>query len=130
VARNLHLFSNVCWMLGWKPKTADIEAAFPNGVKAPRGLHIEQPKEGLYGLVLGQLLAVINGLFGLAASPRLKWGKLASSLKEMKFTDLYGQEVQFIQSRLDPCHSLLRDSRSDLVDMLCAHFDDVKFPIG
>ncbi|CAE8631426.1 unnamed protein product, partial [Polarella glacialis] len=66
VARNsLHLFLNVCWMLGWKPKTADIEAAFLNGVKAPRGLYMEQPKEGLYGLVPGQLLEIIKGVFGL-----------------------------------------------------------------
>ncbi|CAE8725915.1 unnamed protein product [Polarella glacialis] len=127
VARNsLHLFLNVCWMLGWKPKTADIEAAFLNGVKAPRGLYMEQPKEGLYGLVPGQLLEIIKGVFGLATSPRLWWGKLASSLKEMKFRDLHGQEVQFIQSRLDPCHFLLRDSRGNLVAMLCTHVDDVK----
>ncbi|CAE8594596.1 unnamed protein product, partial [Polarella glacialis] len=127
VARNsLHLFLNVCWMLGWRPKTADIEAAFLNGVKAPRGLYMEQPKEGLYGLAPGQLLEIIKGVFGLATSPRLWRGKLASSLKEMKFRDLHGQEVQFIQSRLDPCHFLLRDSRGNLVAMLCTHVDDVK----
>ncbi|CAE8612681.1 unnamed protein product [Polarella glacialis] len=120
VGRNsLHLFLNVCWMLGWKPKTADIEAAFLNGVKAPRGLYMEQPKEGLYGLI-------IKGVLGLATSPRLWRGKLASSLKEMKFQDLHGQEVQFTQSRLDPCHFLLRDSRGNLVAMLCTHVDDVK----
>ena len=62
----------------------------------------------------------------MATSPRLWWGKLASSLKEMKFRDLQGQEVQFIQSRLDPCHFLLRDSRGNLVAMLCTHVDDVK----
>ncbi|CAE8740947.1 unnamed protein product [Polarella glacialis] len=101
-------------------------AAFLNGVKAPRGLYMEQPKEGLYGLVPGQLLEIIKGVFGLATSPRLWWGKLASSLKEMKFRDLHGQEVQFIQSRLDPCHFLLRDSRGNLVAMLCTHVDDVK----
>ncbi|CAE8678165.1 unnamed protein product, partial [Polarella glacialis] len=89
VARNsLHLFLNVCWMLGWKPKTADIEAAFLNGVKAPRGLYMEQPKAGLYGLVPGQLLEIIKGVFGLATSPR--------------------------------------DSRGNLVAMLCTHVDDVK----
>ncbi|CAE8614373.1 unnamed protein product [Polarella glacialis] len=124
VLRRKNGFSPCQWVTGSDPKLA--AAAFLNGVKAPRGLYMEQPKEGLYGLVPGQLLEIIKGVFGLATSPRLWWGKLASSLKEMKFRDLHGREVQFIQSRLDPCHFLLRDSRGNLVAMLCTHVDDVK----
>ena len=48
-----------------------------NGVPAPRNLYFEQPKRGIAGLVPGQLVAIVKGVFGLATSPNLWWMKLS-----------------------------------------------------
>jgi hypothetical protein len=127
VARvSLMAFLNISQMLGLSPETADITAAFLNGERAERQLYMEQPREGLPGMVPGQLIEIIKGVFGLATSPRLWWKKLAQSLLEEVYHDQYGEEIQFVQHRLDPCLFLLRDSQGELIALLATHVDDLK----
>ena len=124
--RSLAIFMQICAMFDWMPRSADIESAFLNGEEAPRNLYFRQPREGLPGLKKGQLVAIIKGVFGLATSPRLWWCKLAKQLLELSFTDTYGEQVKFVQHRLDPCLFLLRDSEGSLVAILSTHVDDLK----
>ena len=77
-------------------------------------LFLRQPREGLPGLLPGQLMLVVRGIFGLANSPRLFWRHLRDTLLRMGF----------IQSTLD--RALFMYYKGDkLVLVLGAHVDDL-----
>lgn len=77
-------------------------------------LFLRQPREGLPGLLPGQLMLVVRGIFGLANSPRLFWRHLRDTLLRMGF----------IQSTLD--RALFMYYKEDkLVLVLGAHVDDL-----
>ena len=102
----------------WFLVCADITGAFLQGdqslARRKEPLFIRQPREGLPGLLPGQLLLVVRGIFGLANSPRLFWRFLRDTLVKMGF----------VQSSLDKAlFTYYVDS--ELVLAIGAHVDDL-----
>ena len=106
--------SNAAWFLF----NADITGAFLQGDQSMASrelpLFLRQPREGLPGLLPGQLLLVIRGIFGLANSPRLFWRHLRDTLKSLGF----------IQSTLDKALFFYYKA-GHLVLLLGTHVDDL-----
>ena len=102
----------------WFLVCADITGAFLQGdqslARRKDPLFIRQPREGLPGLLPGQLLLVVRGIFGLANSPRLFWRYLRDSLIKLGFA----------QSTLDKAVFLFY-SDHELVLVVGAHVDDL-----
>ena len=97
---------------------SDITGAFLQGSQElsnrKEHLFLKQPAEGLPGLVKGQILLVIRGIFGLANSPRLFWRHLRDTLLRLGF----------VQSCLDKALFMFyRAGR--LVLILGTHVDDL-----
>ena len=86
--------------VGWFIVCADITGAFLQGdqslAKRKEPLFIRQPREGLPGLLPGQLLLVVRGIFGLANSPRLFWRFLRDSLNKLGFVQSTLDKALFI----------------------------------
>ena len=51
----------------------DIKQAFFQGKKFDRKLYLEQPKGGLRGLMKGQLLRALAGIYGFSEASRMFW---------------------------------------------------------
>ena len=51
----------------------DIKQAFFQGKKFDRTLYLEQPKGGLRGLMNGQLLRALAGIYGFSEASRMFW---------------------------------------------------------
>ena len=102
----------------WFLFNADITGAFLQGdqklASRKEALYLRQPREGLPGLVRGQLLLVVRGIFGLANSPRLFWRHLRDSLIRLGF----------IQSTLDRAVFFYYKAEK-LILALGAHVDDL-----
>ncbi|CAE7230751.1 RE1, partial [Symbiodinium sp. CCMP2456] len=97
---------------------SDITGAFLQGSQElsnrKEQLFLKQPAEGLPGLLKGQILLVIRGIFGLANSPRLFWRHLRDTLLRLGF----------VQSCLDKALFMFyRAGR--LVLILGTHVDDL-----
>ena len=123
---SLVLMANLAKSRGWTMRSADITAAFRQGAPENRGLYAEQLREGLPGLVPGQLLSLEKGVFGLATAPRLWWQKLAEELTSQVYVLSDGREAVFKQSRLDPCVFVLRqDGTGPAEAVLVTHVDDL-----
>ena len=105
-------------MSNWFLFNADITGAFLQGDQSlasrSDALFLRQPREGLPGLVAGQLLLVVRGIFGLANSPRLFWRFLRDTLLKLGF----------VQSVLDRALFLYYQS-SELILVMGAHVDDL-----
>ena len=105
-------------MSQWFLFNADITGAFLQGDQSlasrSDALYLRQPREGLPGLVAGQLLLVVRGIFGLANSPRLFWRFLRDTLLKLGF----------IQSVLDKALFFYYQS-GRLVLVMGAHVDDL-----
>ncbi|CAK9048607.1 Retrovirus-related Pol polyprotein from transposon RE1 (Retro element 1) (AtRE1) [Includes: Protease RE1 [Durusdinium trenchii] len=103
---------------GWFLFNSDITGAFLQGDQSlasrKEPLYLRQPREGLPGLLPGQLLLVVRGIFGLANSPRLFWRRLRDTLLTMGF----------VQSRLDRA-VFTYYRRGRLILVLGAHVDDL-----
>ena len=102
----------------WFLFTADVTGAFLQGdqglASRQMPLFIRQPREGLPGLLAGQLLLVVRGIFGLANSPRLFWRHLRDTLKSLGF----------VQSTLDKAlFCFYKENR--LILALGTHVDDL-----
>ena len=104
--------------VGWFIVCADITGAFLQGdqslAKRKEPLFIRQPREGLPGLLPGQLLLVVRGIFGLANSPRLFWRFLRDSLNKLGF----------VQSTLDKALFIYYEDHKPIL-VLGAHVDDL-----
>ena len=102
----------------WFLFNADITGAFLQGdqklASRKEALYLRQPREGLPGLVRGQLLLVVRGIFGLANSPRLFWRHLRDSLIRLGF----------VQSTLDRAVFFFY-KQEKLILALGAHVDDL-----
>lgn len=102
----------------WFLFNADITGAFLQGdqklASRKEALYLRQPREGLPGLVRGQLLLVVRGIFGLANSPRLFWRHLRDSLIRLGF----------VQSTLDRAVFFYYKAEK-LILALGAHVDDL-----
>ena len=105
-------------MSEWFLFNSDITGAFLQGdqglASRKEPLFLRQPREGLPGLVAGQLLLVVRGIFGLANSPRLFWRHLRDTLKK----------IGFIQSVLDKALFMYYQN-GKLILVLGAHVDDL-----
>ena len=109
----------------WSSSIGDIRAAFLNGVPASRNLYFEQPRRGIPGLVRGQLVAIVKGVFGLSTSPKLWWLKLSSELLGLQFT--VGNLNLFLeQNPIDPCVFMVKAQEDNQVHgLLLTHVDDL-----
>ena len=107
-----------CSMVDWFIFNADITGAFLQGDQSlasrAEALYLRQPREGLPGLVAGQLLLVVRGIFGLANSPRLFWRFLRDTLIK----------IGFVQSVLDKALFMYYEA-GKLILVLGAHVDDL-----
>ncbi|CAE7023992.1 RE1 [Symbiodinium sp. CCMP2456] len=105
-------------MTSWFLFNSDVTGAFLQGDQSlasrKEPLFLRQPKEGLPGLVAGQLLLVVRGIFGLANSPRLFWRHLRDTLKK----------IGFVQSVLDKALFMYYKA-GRLILVLGAHVDDL-----
>lgn len=105
-------------MSGWFLFNSDITGAFLQGdqklASRKEALYLRQPREGLPGLLRGQLLLVVRGIFGLANSPRLFWRHLRDTLIKLGF----------VQSTLDRA-LFLYYLDNQLVLAMGAHVDDL-----
>lgn len=109
---------------GWRIGVGDIRAAFLNGLPAPRNLYFRQPKRGIPSLVLGQLIEVLKGVFGLSTNPKLWWMKLSADLCEMEI-EYGGDKMNFRQNEIDPCVFMLSGGGGDTRALLLTHVDDI-----
>ena len=108
----------------WRVSIGDIRAAFLNGVEAPRKLYFKQPVRGLPGLMPGQLVEIVKGVFGLSTSPKLWWVKLSTELLQIKIP--YGKEEVYVeQNEIDPCVFLLKGHGGRVVGAILTHVDDL-----
>ena len=106
-------------MPSWFLFNCDVTGAFLQGDQSlasrKEPLFLRQPREGLPGLVAGQLLLVVRGIFGLANSPRLFWRHLRrDTLKK----------IGFVQSVLDKA-LFMHYQAGRLILVLGAHVDDL-----
>ena len=108
----------------WSASIGDVQAAFLNGVAAPRGLFFKQPPRGLPGVEEGVLVEIIKGVFGLSTSPRLWFEKLVQDIQNTE-VKLEGTTLHFEQNDIDPCVFHIVDARGDTVGLLETHVDDL-----
>lgn len=112
----------------WAVCIGDIRAAFLNGEEAPRKLFFKQPVRGLPGLLPGQLVEILKGVFGLSTFPKLWWLRLSRELLEIKFTE--GNVTYFLkQNDIDPCVFQVMGRRDGIDEGVCGliltHVDDL-----
>eukprot|EP00435_Cladocopium_sp_Y103_P026045 s2476_g6.t1 len=105
-------------MSSWFLFNSDITGAFLQGDQSlasrKEALYLRQPREGLPGLLKGQIMLVVRGIFGLANSPRLFWRHLRDTLLR----------IGFRQSTLDRAlFCYYKDQK--LILVLGAHVDDL-----
>ena len=119
---SLLLILQLCSSFNWLMFSGDVTGAFLQGDQAlarrTLPLFMKQPKEGLPGLLPGQILLVIRGIFGLANSPRLWWRHLRAVLLRLGAR----------QSRTDPALFLffeIINKTLQLVLALGVHVDDL-----
>ena len=119
---------------GWCGSIGDIQAAFLNGVEAPRGLYFRQPARGLPGVEEGVLIEIVKGVFGLSTSPRLWFEKLVAEVLALKVPVPGQGEIRFEQNLIDPCvfHLVMveapgrsAETKQDTCGLLEAHVDDL-----
>ena len=110
--------------LRWSASIGDVQAAFLNGVAAPRGLYFKQPPRGLPGVEEGVLVEIIKGVFGLATSPRLWFEKLVQDIGKAK-VELEEETLHFEQNDIDPCVFHLVDQQGNTRGLLETHVDDL-----
>eukprot|EP00435_Cladocopium_sp_Y103_P033184 s4126_g8.t1 len=86
----LQLIASFCWRLGF----LDFTQAFHSGDAIKRLLFAEQPREGIPGLVPGQLIKLLKTCYGLTDGPYAWFQHIRRVLVE---------ELNYTQSRADPC---------------------------
>eukprot|EP00435_Cladocopium_sp_Y103_P050254 s2395_g15.t1 len=86
----LQLIASFCWRLGF----LDFTQAFHSGDAIQRLLFAEQPREGIPGLVPGQLIKLLKTCYGLTDGPYAWFSHIRRVLVE---------ELGYTQSKADPC---------------------------
>ena len=86
----LQLIASFCWRLGF----LDFTQAFHSGDAIQRLLFAEQPREGVPGLVPGQLLRLLKTCYGLTDDPYAWFNHIRRVLIE---------DLGYTQSKADPC---------------------------
>ena len=112
----LHLVASYGWTKDWF--VGDISNAFLQGAplvgKAP--MYMRPPKQGLRGVMPGQLLKLLKPVYGRPDAPRAWYEELARILC---------QELHFEKSFVDPAMFMLRNPSGKLVGLMIVHVDDV-----
>ena len=100
------------WYIG------DISNAFLQGapLKGCQEMFMRQPKQGLSGLLPGQILRLIKSVYGRPDAPRAWFDELSRILRE---------ELEFTQCLADPALFALRSEAGCLCGLLLVHVDDI-----
>jgi len=95
----------------WKVRTMDVSAAFLQGKKIDRIVHVEPPQECKKPGVVWRLK---KGLYGLREASRLWFEELSAYLEKKGGQKMLGDEAVFLFFRQDK-----------LVGIVCVHVDDI-----
>ena len=117
VSTMVFLHNMVCngWLDNWF--VGDISNAFLQGAPLEgKEMFMRQPRQGLPGLMPGQLLRLRKSVYGRPDAPRAWYNELARILE---------QELGFVRSVVDPAAFYLREPNGKLVGMMIIHVDDV-----
>lgn len=111
----LHTVVSNGWIDNWF--VGDISNAFLQGAPLEgKDMFMKQPKQGLPGLLPGQILKLRKSVYGRPDAPRAWYNELARVLE---------QELGFVRSAVDPAAFYLRDPTGKLVGMMIIHVDDL-----
>ena len=111
----LHTVVSYGWLDNWY--IGDISNAFLQGAPLTgKEMYMRQPKQGLKGMVPGQILRLIKSVYGRPDAPRAWYNELSRILEA---------EMPFVRSQVDPAMFFLRDSRQRLTGVLVIHVDDL-----
>ncbi|CAK0820255.1 unnamed protein product [Prorocentrum cordatum] len=80
---------------------------------------------GLPGLMPGQVLRAVKGVFGLATAPRQWWATLKSTLLKVELIGENGRKFNLVQSLVDPALFVGHGSDGSLQAIVCVHVDDL-----
>ena len=109
---NVRIVLTICQSKGWVLETSDVKSAFLQGHELDREVYIQPPKEA--NVPRGQLWKLKVALYGLNDA------SLQFFLKSKKvLLDLGCQ-----QSTMDPALFYKRNSKGELIGLICAHVDD------
>ena len=112
----LHLVTSFGWCRNWY--IGDISNAFLQGapLEGTEVMYMRQPKQGLKGLVAGQILKLLKPVYGRPDAPRAWYNELSRILET---------ELGFSKSAVDPALFCLRDEQGRLRALMIIHVDDV-----
>lgn len=111
----LHNVVSNGWLKNWF--VGDISNAFLQGAPLEgKVMYMRQPKQGLPGLIPGQLLRLLKSVYGRPDAPRAWYNELARVLQE---------ELGFQKSSVDPAMFYLRDEEGILRGLMIVHVDDL-----
>ncbi|CAJ1344509.1 unnamed protein product [Effrenium voratum] len=108
----------------WEVCTADVQAAFLNGIPAGRNLYFRQPKRGIPGLDPQQLVSIEKGVFGLSTSPRLWWEKLSKDVTDLEL-EVDGEMLVVRHNIINPCVFKFRTHGGEVRALMLSHVDDL-----
>ena len=111
----LHFVTSLKWTNDWF--VGDISNAFLQGAPLEgEAMYMKQPKQGLPGLVKGQIIKLVKSVYGRPDAPRAWFNELSRVLQ---------QELKFVQSVVDPAMFFLRHEDGKLGAILIVHVDDL-----
>ena len=112
----LHQVISMGWLKHWY--IGDISNAFLQGAPlvGKPAMYMRQPKQGLRGLVEGQILKLLKPVYGRPDAPRAWYDELSRILVD---------ELGYERSGVDPALFMLRDPKGCLKGLLVVHVDDV-----
>lgn len=111
----LHNVVSNGWLKNWF--VGDISNAFLQGAPLEgKVMYMRQPKQGLPGLIPGQLLRLLKSVYGRPDAPPAWYNELARVLQE---------ELGFQKSSVDPAMFYLRDEEGILRGLMIVHVDDL-----
>ena len=95
----------------WRVRTMDVSAAFLQGRRINRVVHVEPPKEFK---TAGRVWRLRKGLYGLREASRLWFEELSADLENRGGQKMLGDEAVFLFFR-----------NEKLVGIVCVHVDDI-----
>ena len=112
----LHLVTSLKWTSNWY--IGDISNAFLQGapLTGKPDMFMRQPKQGLKGLLPGQLLKLLKPVYGRPDAPRAWYNELSRILCE---------ELGFQKCMVDPAMFVKRDADGKMRALMIIHVDDL-----
>ena len=111
----LHQVISQGWMSDWF--IGDISNAFLQGAPLQgKEMFMRQPRQGLKGMLPGQLLKLLKPVYGRPDAPRAWYNELARVLEE---------ELHLQKCVTDQCLFTLRDDQNRVRGLLVIHVDDL-----